>query len=209
MPAPLRSRALTLFAHKPHLLVAFRDGDPEALGEVFRVYVDAVNAVIRNGCRAGEHGRVGGVGDAGTERDLVHEVFRRAFSPSARSAFDGRRPYRPYLLTIARNVLIDHWRRRGREEAASALEEAELEDPDSGRIEEDLDFRAQLRVTRAFLERLTDDERELVRLRFEEELSQHELAERLGVSRWQVRARERSLRRRLRKHLLAAGVVER
>lgn len=46
---------------------------------------------------------------------LVQNTFVRAFSPSARAAYDGLRPFGSYLVTIARNLLIDEARARNRE----------------------------------------------------------------------------------------------
>lgn len=203
---------MTLFGDKPELLVSFREGERGALAEVFHHYIDAVDAVIRNGCQAGPQARAPGIRDADEGRGLVHEVFQRAFSSKARRAFDGARPYRPYLLTIARNALIDHWRRRGRTDRwlvdEEAVQEADLatEEPAT---EEDLDFKARLEATRAFVAGLPRAQREFVRLRFEEERSQAELSAQLGLSRWRVRAMESAIRKGLRRALKKRGLLER
>ena len=42
----------------------------------------------------------------------MQEAFRRAFEERARSAYDGLRPYRRYLLTITRNLVIDQLRKQ-------------------------------------------------------------------------------------------------
>src|SRR5258706_14257303 len=55
-----------------------------------------------------------GVGRSDCE-DLVQEIFVRAFSDRARLAFDGVRDYRPFLFTIARNVVTDWARKRRRD----------------------------------------------------------------------------------------------
>ena len=54
--------------------------------------------------------------------DLVQEVFMRAFSREGRQAYDGLRDYGPYLFAIARNVLVDWARVRGREIPSPWLE---------------------------------------------------------------------------------------
>ncbi|MCP4679015.1 MAG: sigma-70 family RNA polymerase sigma factor [Deltaproteobacteria bacterium] len=43
--------------------------------------------------------------------NAVQEVFARAFSDSARTVFDGLRPYKNYLAMIARNYIIDSFRK--------------------------------------------------------------------------------------------------
>jgi RNA polymerase sigma factor (sigma-70 family) len=77
---------------------------------VYRAYFDDVLGLLRAGFTAGEH-RIPALIDRAAQLDAVQEVFVRAFGPAARSGFDGLRPYRPYLLTIARNLRIDALRR--------------------------------------------------------------------------------------------------
>ena len=61
---------------------------------------------------SGEHAEAPGREDVA---DLVQETFARAFGERARLGFDGIREFGPYLGTIARNLLVDWARRRGRE----------------------------------------------------------------------------------------------
>ena len=104
-----------VFAGKPELLVRFRQGDTAALETVYWAYVDRMARVVQavaNTISAvrGERVRFGSA-ELG---DLVQEVFVRAFSPASRRRYDCSRPYGPYLGQIARNVVVDHWRKTRR-----------------------------------------------------------------------------------------------
>ncbi len=103
-----------IFRRKPGLLRAFRDGRREALAEVYWANIDVVAAVARRGATLVSGAKVAGVW-SDEHHDLVQETFARAFSERARLAYDGLRDYRPYLLTVCRNLLADWARQRGRE----------------------------------------------------------------------------------------------
>lgn len=100
------------------LLDAFRRGDPAALAEVYREYARPLFAFLAAGFAL--EGGAGalvfkGLREPWAREEAVQEIFVRAFSPAARQAYDGVRPYRNYLLTIARNYVLDGLRRGGRE----------------------------------------------------------------------------------------------
>jgi DNA-directed RNA polymerase specialized sigma24 family protein len=105
------------------LLVAFKEGKAQALTKAFDFYLPEVAGLLRRGIFLRASGlRVPPVKDAAEQDDLLQDIFLRAFAPAARAAYDGRAPYRPYLLTIARNVVIDWARKSKREVPLSALE---------------------------------------------------------------------------------------
>lgn len=116
---------MTVFLDNRALLDAFRRGDRAALTEVYRRYVDEVAGVVRHGFALGGKA-VRGVREVDCQRDLVQEVFVRCFSEAARKGYDGISPFRPYLLRIAKNLMIDEARKSGR---AVVLEPGEAEAP--------------------------------------------------------------------------------
>ena len=80
----------TVFAANRALLEAFRRGERAALTTVYFHFVDEIAAVIRNGFAIpSSTARVRGVVHEQTQRDLVQEVFARAFATRARDACDG------------------------------------------------------------------------------------------------------------------------
>ena len=112
---------MTVFEARPRLLQAFRMGERPALRTVYLHYVDDVFALARHGflLSGTPPRRIPGESDGERVRDTVQQVFVRAFARRARMAFDGVRRYRPYLLTIAKNLCVDLARRAGRELPAS------------------------------------------------------------------------------------------
>jgi RNA polymerase sigma factor (sigma-70 family) len=206
-----------IFEGNRPLLDAFRRGDRDALTAVYRRYVDDVDVLVRRGfvSEANGHLYVPGVRDVEKERDLVQEVFARAFAETARLAFDGLRPYRPYLLRIAKNLLVDQLRKRKRTVAEGSPTDAididellERNGPVVEPLEEDLHFRALTEATRAFLGGLDEEARTLVALRFEEQKSQEEVAAQMGVTRRRVRTLEERVSRGLRGWLRKRGFHE-
>ena len=187
---------MPVFASDRGLLDAFRRGDREALATVYFHYVDDIAAIVRHGFSVPATGaRVRGVFDEQAQRDVVQEVFARAFAPRARDAYDGVRPYGPYLRRIARNLMIDRARAEGQTVALDDDVEiaAEPEPPD------DAEWIALRSETAAYVAGLPAELQKLVDLRFERELSQEDAARELGVSRRRVRTLEARIQRGLRK----------
>jgi RNA polymerase sigma factor (sigma-70 family) len=191
------------------LLDAFRRGTPQALKTVYWEYVRKVERLLSAGFEIRSRGlRVVGAGSQPDDlADLVQEVFVRAFSAKARLAYDPLRDYGPYLFAIARNALVDWARGKGREillplpDVEAAIEEVAVID--------DLPpwaNPATVQVVEAYLQGLPSDLREVHRLRYEEDLSQMQVAERLGVGRQTLRTLEGRLRSGLSAALDAAGL---
>jgi len=189
---------MPVFASDRALLDAFRRGDREALATVYFHYVDEIAAIVRHGFAIPATGaRVRGITDEASERDVVQEVFARAFAARARDAYDGIRPYGPYLRRIARNLMIDRARAAGHtvaldDDAEIAVEPEPPEDPE---------WIALRRETAAYVASLPAELQKLVALRFERELSQEDAARELGVSRRRVRTLEARIQRGLRRWL--------
>ncbi|OJH36310.1 RNA polymerase subunit sigma-70 [Cystobacter ferrugineus] len=185
-------------------LQAFRDGDPETMGRVYRAHAEALARVLR-----GMVWRARGQAGAWEVENTVLETFARAFEPRTRGAYDGVRPYGHFLMGIARNVLLEQSRQR---EVAVGLEPFEQvgEVPEEGegaaRAWEDREVEELLA---RFKTELSAEERQLFELRFGEEgIAQEGAAERLGLTRIQVRRRELGLKTRLLEFLQARGYLE-
>lgn len=193
---------MTIFEGNRELLLAFRAGDRAALAEVYWHYAAWAERLLRRGFRSGEV-HVPGLPDTDVG-DVVQDTFARAFSAAARNGYDGLRPYRNYLLRIARNLLIDRARIAVRVELDPDVgEEADDDEEDAEAMVEQNRLQA---ATQAFVQGLDAEAREFVRLRFEEERSQDTVAEAMGVSRRRVRTLEKRVREALERHLVAAGL---
>jgi len=194
----------------PELLRGFRAGEPEALREVYVRHHDEVDTLVRFGfTTAGPPpARIPGVAKPSRE-DVVQEVFLKAFREPARLAYDGSRPYLPYLLTIAKNLCIDRYRRFRRERMHSVGSLVDIDPILAGTStlqmpqEEDREFQALEARTRELVRTLDAEQQTFVALRFQQELSQADVAARMGVTRRRVRTLETQVLDALRRHLAA------
>lgn len=184
------------------VLTGFRAGDTRALTEVYREHAPQIARQLRFGFSfesAGRAHRFVGYGSGFELHDALHETFRRAFEPRARLAYDGLRPYGPYLSTIARNVVLRGFRagRRRFVELDETAAPAEVVDAGFASPEVEVGRRQVRRLVRAFMDELDASQRRLLDVRFIEGKSQRDAADELGLGRQQVRSREARLRKQL------------
>jgi RNA polymerase sigma-70 factor (ECF subfamily) len=196
---------MAYLARNAALLARFRRGEPAALTEVYRAYVDHIERVVRYGFHiiGASDVRVPGMRREEVA-DLVQETFSRAFTERARLAYDGLRDYGPFLTTIARNLLVDRARRRGREISLEALgvewrEEAAPED-------EPFADDATMKLVREYLADLGPQLRAVHEERYVRAVSQEEAAARLGLTRQRLRTLEKKLREGLAERIQRAGL---
>lgn len=176
------------------LLDAFRRGDPPALSQVYNQHVGQVATAIRQGAFAGQNTRIPGA-PRSEWQDLIQETFARAFSERARLAYDGLRPYAPYLMTICRHLLADYWRKRG-----------QTPPPTDTPAPDDEPFAiALVHATESYVQSLAPELRALHTQRFVENASQNETAAALALTRQKVRTLERKLLDGLRRFLRKKG----
>lgn len=166
---------------------------------VYWAYVDAVAQVARQGLVVSSGARVPGV-PPDQVGDLVQETFIRAFAPAARDAYDGLRLYRPYLLTIVRNLLVDRARKSGREVPSHEALEASIPAPEPD-APEDFEDPKLVAVVNNYIEGLDPLLRSVYKHRYVLDQSQVETAQALGLTRQKVRTLEKRLRRGLEKAL--------
>jgi RNA polymerase sigma factor (sigma-70 family) len=195
---------VTIFANDRALLDRFRRGDRAALAAVYEHYVDDVATLARRGftIESSGHVVVRGAGRDG-EYEITQETFARAFAEKARLAYDGLQPYRPYLLRITKNLMIDRFR--------TAQKDARI-DPDAeitlGEEPVDLHWKQLFEAATEYVATLDADHRRLVTLRFEEECSQDETAAQMKCTRRRVRTLEGSVQDGLRRWLKTRGLLE-
>lgn len=196
------------------VLESFRRGDAPVLTQVYRAYSPEVLRYLARRFAVGTDG--GGtrtVTLSALDLDAAHqETFVRAFRPNMRQAYDGVRPYLGFLLTVARSTAIDLMRASGRvsREAVSLDEAPELSQlPNEGRSPEEEALGSEVRaLVRRFLDAQSEEGRSLAQLRFVDGLSQEVAAERLQLTRGEVRVRERRLRTQFTEYLTSSGWLE-
>jgi RNA polymerase sigma-70 factor (ECF subfamily) len=126
------------------------------------------------------------LGDRGRAEDALQETFVSVWR-SARTYKPERGPGAPWLYGVARNAIVDRSRARN-EPPTEARDEASL---DSGPDERAESAWVQWRVHRA-LETLPEREREVIALAYWSDLSQSEVAEKLGIPLGTVKTRTRA-----------------
>ncbi len=208
---------------------AFRRGDRELLGEVYRHYVGDVEKMLRGGftfTSKGETVRFRGISQPFRLQEAVQESFIHAFRDKARQAYDPAREFRPYLLTITRNLIIDRYRRRKLESQLFVhLGDMAYEDEDErevlGRLSGDPSsggegqkdpeasaWQGQLAgALEAFVAQLDETDSRILEEHLLGSQTQQGMADELGVSRNDVRKRIRELRKRLLRHLKSEGII--
>jgi RNA polymerase sigma-70 factor (ECF subfamily) len=161
-----------------------RERDEVALSDVYELYSRPVYGFLNRF-----------TGDRSAAEDIQQQVFLEVWQKASR--FDpGRGSLLTWIMTIARSRALDHSRRRVPEphdpSTANRLADAsESAEPDIERAIDDWHF-SQL------LETLPEPEAEVLRYRFDGELSQSEIAERTGVPLGTVKSRMVSALERLR-----------
>lgn len=144
-------------------------GDREAFAQLYDRYVNGVFGYVMNRVRQRE-----------TAEDLTGDVFMRAFHRLPTFEWQGV-DVGAWLMTIARNRVADHFRsfrvrmEHPTEEFRTNVEERSTEAPE--RIAEGRELARRLGQA---LERLSDEHREVIELRFVHELSVTETAQVLG-----------------------------
>jgi RNA polymerase sigma-70 factor (ECF subfamily) len=146
-------------------------------------------------------GQVYGLGvhllrDAGLAEDLVQETFVRLWR-SAHRYDAARSSVRTFVFTLARRAAVDLWRRRGAP-LPRELEEAESEDAAGNEAYEQLLLR--LAVGEA-LAALSPAHREVLELQYRHDLTQAQIAERLGIPLGTVKTRAMHALRALARHV--------
>ena len=209
----------------PERLEAFRRGDRDTLGALYVAYRDDVLKLLQRGftfLSQGKPVRFQGFTEPFRCQELLQECFLRAFKQNAREAYDGARPWRPYLMAIARSQVIDHFRaertqRRyftplhdavpGAEHEHDALERLQR-DAQSDPSPEASALAAELHAAlESFLKTCSPEARRLIDEHLMGELSQAQMAEALGVTRNDVRREIKLLRAALLRHLKGSGLL--
>lgn len=191
------------------LLAAYRAGETWAYEQLYRTYAEPVSRFLASGFTFLSRGRLcryqGNA--AGIDADaVVQETFARAFSASTRRNYDGERPFKNYLFSIAKNLVLREFLRKDRvlnvehtEETTDALARQGVDlglttaerSPERSAMDDQLQD-----VTEAFITELDEEEKQFFSLRFARGLTQQATAAQMQVTRARVKLLEKQIRAR-------------
>lgn len=170
----------------PDVIERARGGDRAAFAELYDAHVDSVYRYLLY--------RVREPSDA---EDLTSEVFTRAFANIHRYRWQGK-SFLAWLYTIARNAVTD---RRRRERPTVELDSAFGLAEDGPTAHDRAVLGEQVDALRGAVRHLTAEQREVLVLRFAQDMSSRQVAQILGKNEGAIRALQFRALGRLRKLL--------
>lgn len=165
-------------------------GERQAFDELIRLYYDYVFGFLRK-TTANET----------LSEDLTQETFLKMirgidkFDPTGRAAFG------TWLITIAKNCCIDHFRRN--RICFENIEDFQIEDERS--VENDVERKAEYEQVLAAMKTLTPEQAVAIRMKYVEDMTLAQIAERLGVQPKTIKSRIHDGTVKLRKKLNFSG----
>ena len=165
-------------------------GDPEAFGALYDKHVVRVYRHVYYM-----------VGSAPEAEDLTAQAFLQGWEAIGRYQIRGA-PFVSWLLRIAHNLGVSHL--RSRKEGAE-LPETLVDRSRDGNPEDVLQRRSEAQRVREAILRLRDEQRQVIMLRFVEDLEYPEVAEIVGKSVAAVRVIQHRALNALRKQMLTKG----
>ena len=165
-----------------------RGGDTEAFGLLYDRYQPDLQRYLAQR-----------VQDADIAADLVQQVFLKAWQAIPRYEQRGA-PFKAWLYRMAHNLMIDHHRTR---RSSASLDGVDVpEEAEAGLLIEQAELREQLY---AALERLSEDHRQVLVLRFLLEKSAREVGEIMGRKEVTIRGLQFRALQSLRREFDALG----
>ena len=142
-----------------------KQGDKQAIGELYRRHVDVIYRYVW-----------ARVADEAVAEDLTAQVFLKALEGLPTYEPMGK-PFQAWLYRIAYARIVDHWRRRENQVNVPLDGTLPSRDPRPGEL---LEAEAEWGMAIDLLARLTDDQQDVLILRFIGEMTLLEVAGTLG-----------------------------
>lgn len=162
----------------------FAAGDPDTIRVIYQTYGRLVYSVAY---------RV--LGNAGLAEDATQQTFLQAWR--AAKSYDPSRALGAWLASIARRAAIDVYRRDRRHRGVEAIDSADSADPALVTTPPSVEQISDVWEVREALEKLPDQDRELLRLQHYAELTHTEIAGELAIPLGTVKSRSFRAHRRL------------
>lgn len=170
-------------------------GDAQACAELYDRHYDAVYRYCYYR-----------LGDGDAAQDVAAEVFLRMVDKLDTFRPRGR-PLLAWLYTIARNLVADRYRREGQANQVPLEEAMPLVDAGDG-LDRRLDRRLEAECLAAALAHLTEEQRQVILLKFMENLCNAEVASVLGKSEGAIKSLQHRALAALRRGIDKEGCYE-
>lgn len=154
---------------KENLLIEEAKSNPEKFAAIYDRYVEQIYRYVYRR-----------VNDQATAEDLVSQTFYDALSHLKSYQFKGY-PFSAWLYKIAHNNVLKWYRTNSRYQKVDLEEVAELRDESAG-LEEEIDIKEEGLGVKAAMDKLDYEERELIRLKYFEEVSNIEIGQIMGIT---------------------------
>ena len=204
----------------PELLAAYRNGETSAYAVLYERWYGPVQRFLSGGFTFVSRGRTCRFQSRNTALDLegiAQETFARAFSESTRANYDGERPFRNYLFSIAKNLVLREVQRKEKVWSGEDDDKADMifgqqasvhqletlrQDP-----EDQVSGNQLQELTAGFISGLNEEEKTFFSIRFASGNTQEGTAREMKVTRARVKLLERLLRRRFLAHIRDHGFL--
>lgn len=180
------------------LMSRYVAGDEKAFETVYRRHRAGLRRFFARQC-----------GSEATGQELAQEVWFRVIRAVQDGNYSADGRFGPYLYRIARNHLIDHYRKTGsyreieiNETTENETESAMLERSGERNPEQVFGDRQELQNVLSVIEELPEEQRTALMMYLESDLSYEEIAEATGTNRETVKSRLRYARQTLRQRVL-------
>lgn len=156
------------------LVKSYMNGDESSFDVLLRKHKDKVFAFILSKIK---------------NYNLAHDVFQDTFVKVINSLKNGNYneegKFVPWVMRIAHNLVIDHFRRQSKKRSLSPNEDFDIfdiiKDPNLN-IEQDMISEQIFKDVRNLIDKLPNDQKEVVVMRYYKDLSFKEIAASTGVS---------------------------
>jgi RNA polymerase sigma-70 factor (ECF subfamily) len=172
-----------------------KEGDSEAFTCLYELYFSPVFRYIYLRTK-----------DKDITEDLVQDVFLKIYKSISGFQEKGKDPV-AYFFTIARNTVIDYWRKKKDLVMNASAEVIGKTESNANNPIVFVEKQEKAEVVRQAIGRLTNDQQEVIILKFIEGLSNQEVAKMLGKSEEAVRQSQCRALKNLRQYLRDSKIL--
>ena len=172
--------------YESQLVRQSKSGDADAFAQLYDAYVERVYRYV--------YFRVT---DDMTAEDITSQIFLKAWEHLDRYQI-GSSPFLAWLYTIARNQVIDHYRTH---KQSTPLEETLALAADAPTLDDDLQNKYNLHVMRNALHFLTEEQQQVLILKFIAGLPTETIAHTMGKREGTIRALQMRALKTMAKHM--------